>query len=101
MDPQARFDERIRTLKVGYVAGLPERLAAMRRAARAGDRASVQLEAHRLAGTGLLYDLPQLSAWGRAVEQKLKSGAPLGDLDADLDALSDLIAAVVPWSAVG
>ena len=73
----------------------------MRRAMRAGDRASIQLEAHRLAGTGLLYDLPQLTTWGRAVEKKLKSGAPLGEVTRDLDTLSDLIAAVVPLPAVG
>jgi HPt (histidine-containing phosphotransfer) domain-containing protein len=101
VDSQERFEERIRTLREGFVAGLPERLTAMRQAARADDRATVRLEAHRLAGTGLLYGLPQLSAWGRAVEQKLKAGAPLLEVAADLDALSDLIARLVPYKAVG
>jgi HPt (histidine-containing phosphotransfer) domain-containing protein len=101
MDSQARFEERIRTLRAGFVAGLPERLATLRAAAQADDRATIQREAHRLAGTGLLYGLPQLTVWGRDVEQKLKSGASLPSLAPDLDALSDLIAALVPWPAVG
>ena len=99
MDSQ--FEERIRGLRESFVAGLPQRLATMRNAARGDDRATVRIEAHRLAGTGLLYGLPQLTDWGRAVEHKLKSGAALPSLTADLDALSDLIAQLVPYQAVG
>lgn len=86
----------MRALRDGFVAGLPDRLATMRAALRADDRATLQHEAHRLAGTGVSYGLPQLTDWGRAVERKLKGGAALPSLDADLDALSDLIASCVP-----
>jgi HPt (histidine-containing phosphotransfer) domain-containing protein len=68
----------------------------MRSALCADDRATLQHEAHRLAGTGVSYGLPQLTAWGRDVEKKLKSGASLASLAADLDALSDLISECHP-----
>ncbi len=86
----------MRALRDGFVAGLPERLATMRAALRGDDRATLQHEAHRLAGTGVSYGLPQLTAWGRDVEKKLKGGAPLLALVEDLDRLSDLIAACLP-----
>ena len=54
----------MRALRQGFVAGLPERLAAMRAAVRADDRAALQHEAHRLAGTGVSYGLPQLTTFG-------------------------------------
>ncbi|HEY2748730.1 MAG TPA: Hpt domain-containing protein [Polyangia bacterium] len=92
MDSQARFEERMRALRDGFVAGLPARLATMRAALRTDDRATLQHEAHRLAGTGVSYGLPQLTSWGRQVERKVKGGAPLTAFDADLEALSALIA---------
>jgi two-component system, sensor histidine kinase and response regulator len=95
------FEERMRSLREGFVAGLPERLATMRAALRADDRATVQHEAHRLAGTGLSYGLPELTTWGREVERKVKTGAALAALDAALDALDALIARVAPRHAVG
>ena len=101
MDPEARFEERIRALREGFVAGLPDRLAVMRNALRSDDRATLQHEAHRLAGTGVSYGLPQLTTWGRDVENKVKSGATLEALDHDLDRLSDFIAALLPLPAVG
>jgi HPt (histidine-containing phosphotransfer) domain-containing protein len=93
VDSLARFEERMRALRDGFVAGLPARLAAMRAALRSDDRATLQHEAHRLAGTGVSYGLPQLTSWGREVERKMKGGAPLAAFDADLEALSTLIAA--------
>lgn len=101
MDAQERFEERIRALRAGFIMGLPDRLATMRAALRRDDRATLQHEAHRLAGTGVSYGLPELTTWGRDVERKLKSGATLAALDADLDTLSDFIARVVPQSAAG
>ncbi|MCA1663583.1 MAG: Hpt domain-containing protein [Myxococcales bacterium] len=100
MDSQARFEERMKELRDGFVAGLPERLAIMRAALRADDRATVQHEAHRLAGTGVSYGLPQLSSWGRDVERKLKSGAALASVAEALDELSTIIASLEPgeWS---
>ncbi len=86
----------MRALRDGFVAGLPERLATMRAALRADDRATLQHEAHRLAGTGVSYGLPQLTDWGRDVERKLKAGAPLPSVASDLDAFSDLIARCQP-----
>jgi HPt (histidine-containing phosphotransfer) domain-containing protein len=96
VDSQARFEERMRALRDGFVAGLPDRLATMRSALSADDRATLQHEAHRLAGTGVSYGLPQLTAWGREVERKVKSGASLASLAIDLDQLSDLISACLP-----
>ena len=84
----------MRALREGFVAGLPARLATMRSALRTDDRATLLHEAHRLAGTGVSYGLPQLTAWGREVERKIKGGAALAALDADLDHLAALIAAV-------
>jgi HPt (histidine-containing phosphotransfer) domain-containing protein len=94
VDSQGRFEERMRELREGFVAGLPARLAVMRDALRSDDRATLQYEAHRLAGTGVSYGLPQLTAWGRDVERKIKGGAALAALDADLDQLARLIASV-------
>ena len=93
----------MRALRDGFVAGLPARLAAMRAALRAEDRATLQHEAHRLAGTGVSYGLPQLTSWGRAVEKKAKGGAPLAAFDADLEQLSVLIASasVEPLESIG
>lgn len=91
----------MRALRDGFVAGLPERLATMRAALGGDDRAALQYEAHRLAGTGVSYGLPQLTAWGRDVEKKLKSGAPLAAVAADLDALSSLIASLEPGDWLG
>jgi two-component system, sensor histidine kinase and response regulator len=94
VDSQGRFEERMRALRDGFVAGLPARLETMRQALRADDRATLQHEAHRLAGTGVSYGLPQLTSWGREVEKKVKGGAPLAAFEPDLDALSALIASV-------
>ena len=84
VDSQARFEERMRALRQGFVAGLPDRLATMRAALRADDRATLLHEAHRLAGTGVSYGVPQLTSWGREVEKKVKGGAPLVALADDL-----------------
>ncbi|HEX8953690.1 MAG TPA: Hpt domain-containing protein [Polyangia bacterium] len=91
----------MRALRDGFIAGLPARLAAMRAALRADDRATVQYEAHRLAGTGLSYGLPQLTSWGRDVEKKMKCGTPLTEVAADLDQLAALIASADPDSWTG
>ena len=81
----------MRALREGFVAGLPARLATMRDALRTDDRATLQHEAHRLAGTGVSYGLPQLTTWGRDVERKIKGGAALAALVTDLDQLATLI----------
>ena len=99
MDSQARFEERLRALRDGFVAGLPDRLVTMRAALRRDDRATVQHEAHRLAGTGESYGLPALTAWGRQVEQQCRSGASVAALDAALDAFEALILVVPPPAA--
>lgn len=91
----------MRALREGFVAGLPARLATMRAALRADDRATLQHEAHRLAGTGVSYGLPQLTTWGREVERKVKGGAPLSAFAVDLEQLSALIASVEPGECVG
>ena len=92
----------MRELREGFVAGLPARLDAMRAAVAGDDLETVQREAHRLAGTGLSYGLPELTTWGRAVERKCKAGEPLSAMVADLDALSALIAGLAhPLDAVG
>jgi HPt (histidine-containing phosphotransfer) domain-containing protein len=101
VDSQARFEERMRALRQGFVAGLPERLATMRAALRTDDRATLQHEAHRLAGTGVCYGLPQLTSWGRDVEKKVKSGTPLVALAEDLERLSELIATAEPIELTG
>ena len=101
MDSQAHFEERMRALRDGFVAGLPARLATMRAALRAADRATVQREAHRLAGTGVSYGLPQLTSWGREVEKKAKSGASLAALAADLERFSLLIASAATATSSG
>ena len=84
----------MRELRNGFVAGLPLRLETMRAAVRKDDRATLQHEAHRLAGTGVSYGLPQLTAWGRDVEKKLKIGTPLMALDAELEQLASIIASI-------
>jgi len=77
VDTAEPFEERMRQLREGYIAGLPARLETMRMALRGQDRATLQSEAHRLAGTGMSYGLPQLTTWGREVERKCKAGASL------------------------
>lgn len=98
VDSQARFEERLRALRDGFIAGLPDRLDAMRAALGRDDRATVQHEAHRLAGTGESYGLPALTAWGRMAEAQCRGGASRAVLDAALDALEAIIAAAGPPS---
>jgi HPt (histidine-containing phosphotransfer) domain-containing protein len=83
--------ERLRFLRQGYLAGLPARLVVIRAAQKAGDRTALQLEAHRLAGTGVSYGAPMLSEWGQRVERKCKSDVPLTELADEVDILSHLI----------
>ena len=71
-DTLVPFEERMRGLRAGFVAGLPARLEMMRLAQRDEDRTTLQREAHRLSGTGLSYGFPQLTQWGREVEQRCK-----------------------------
>ena len=90
------FEERMRQLREGYIASLPARLETMRTALRGEDRATLQQEAHRLAGTGLSYGLPELTTWGREVERKCKAGATLEAFVGDLDELSGMIVQLMP-----
>jgi HPt (histidine-containing phosphotransfer) domain-containing protein len=101
VDTAEPFEERMRQLREGYISSLPARLEAMRMALRADDRATLQQEAHRLAGTGLSYGLPELTTWGREVERKCKAGATLEAFVGDLDALSGLIVAIKPVDVIG
>jgi HPt (histidine-containing phosphotransfer) domain-containing protein len=101
VEPHARFEERIRALREGFVASLPDRLVTMRNALRQDDRGTLHHEAHRLAGTGDSYGLPQLTVWGREFDKKVQSGVPLAALDEKLDELSDFIATLIQLPAVG
>jgi HPt (histidine-containing phosphotransfer) domain-containing protein len=101
VDGQAGFEARIRGLRADYVAALPTRLATLRAALERDDRAAVQYEAHRLAGTGHSYGFPQLTEWGRAVEKAVKAGAERAALAAELDRLSELIAMLAPLAIAG
>jgi HPt (histidine-containing phosphotransfer) domain-containing protein len=96
VDKKVRFEERLAALRDSFVGALPARLAGLRAAVAAGDREAVQLEAHRLAGTGTSYGLPELSAWGRSVEQlcRLSPAALERELAQALDDLAQLIAGV-------
>ena len=102
MDSQARFEERLAALRDAFVGGLPARLDGLRAALAAGDRVAVQVEAHRLAGTGVSYGLPELSEWGRAVERLCKAAAPVAELARALDELALLVTSLCPpRSAMG
>ncbi|HEX4461306.1 MAG TPA: Hpt domain-containing protein [Polyangia bacterium] len=94
-DTLVPFEERMRGLRAGFVAGLPARLNAMRLAQRTEDRSTLQREAHRLSGTGLSYGFPQLTVWGREVEHRCKKGEPLTAIGRDLERLADMIAALI------
>lgn len=94
-DTLVPFEERMRGLRAGFVAGLPARLDTMRLAQRNEDRATLQREAHRLSGTGLSYGFPQLTVWGREVERRCKTGEPLAALARDLERLADMIAGFI------
>lgn len=96
MDSQARFEERMAALRDAFVGALPSRLDTMRAALAAGDRELLRGEAHRLAGTGVSYGVPELSAWGRAVEQLCKTAAPTAQLAQALDDLGQLLAQLIP-----
>jgi HPt (histidine-containing phosphotransfer) domain-containing protein len=101
VDTAEPFEERMRHLREGYIASLPARLETMRLALRGEDRATLQQEAHRLAGTGQSYGLPQLTTWGREVERKCKAGAALEAIVVDLDALSRMLLEIVPLDGTG
>jgi HPt (histidine-containing phosphotransfer) domain-containing protein len=101
VDTAGPFEERMRQLREGYIASLPARLETMRVALSGDDRATLQQEAHRLAGTGLSYGLPQLTTWGREVERKCKAGAALEAFMGDLDELKGMIGAIVPVDLTG
>jgi HPt (histidine-containing phosphotransfer) domain-containing protein len=96
VDSQARLEERLAALRDSFVAALPSRLAGLRAALASGDRVAVQLEAHRLAGTGLSYGVPELTQWGRTVEQLCKAAAPATDLAHALDELALLLRHLPP-----
>jgi HPt (histidine-containing phosphotransfer) domain-containing protein len=96
VDSQARFEERLAALRDAFVGGLPSRLDGLRAALAAGDRVMVQQEAHRLAGTGVSYGIPELTDWGRAVEQLCKAEAPTTELGRALDELALLVASLLP-----
>jgi HPt (histidine-containing phosphotransfer) domain-containing protein len=96
VDSQARFEERLAALRDAFVSGLPSRLDTMRVALDAGDRATVQHEAHRLAGTGVSYGLPELTEWGRTVERQCKQQASDGELHDALDRLALLVHGLTP-----
>jgi HPt (histidine-containing phosphotransfer) domain-containing protein len=99
VDSQARFEERLAALRDAFVGGLPSRLDTMRVALDAGDRATVQREAHRLAGTGVSYGLPVLTEWGRAVERQCKQEASDVELRDALDRLALLVESLVPQAS--
>jgi HPt (histidine-containing phosphotransfer) domain-containing protein len=102
VDSQVRFEERLAALRDAFVGALPSRLEGLRAALAAGDREAVQQEAHRLAGTGVSYGLPELTRWGRAVEQLCKGEAPAAELARALDELALLVASLCPVrSAIG
>jgi HPt (histidine-containing phosphotransfer) domain-containing protein len=91
-------------LREAFVAALPSRLDGLRAALAAGDRVTVQLEAHRLAGTGVSYGLPQLTAWGRAVEQLCRAEPPAseGEIAGAIEELARLVAGLgLAQTAVG
>ena len=96
MDSQARFEERLAALRDAFVGGLPSRLDTMRVALDAGDRATVQREAHRLAGTGVSYGVPELTEWGRQVERQCKQSATDGELHHALDRLALIVDGLMP-----
>lgn len=75
----------------------------MRAALDAGDRQTVQYEAHRLAGTGVSYGVPELTDWGREVERRCKADASAAELAAELDRLAALVEELAPLAedAVG
>ena len=91
----------MRQLREGYIASLPARLETMRGALRGDDLATLQQEAHRLAGTGQSYGLPQLTTWGREVERKCKAGVTLEAFVGDLDMLSGMLLEIIPIDLTG
>ncbi len=89
-------------LRRAFVAGLPGRVDGMRAALARGERAVVADEAHRLAGTGLSYGLPELTAWGRETESLCKRAPTAAELTRALDALATMVARLAPpKSAIG
>jgi HPt (histidine-containing phosphotransfer) domain-containing protein len=101
MGSQALFEERFVGLRDAFVGALPGRLEGMRAALAQQDREALRQEAHRLAGTGVSYGVPELTVWGRSVEQLCRQGATAGELGHALDELAALIARIAPASVLG
>lgn len=102
MDSQARFEERMAALRDTFVGGLPPRLEAMRAALDAGDRETLHREAHRLAGTGQSYGLPEITTYGRELEHLCRDGAEPPELRRALEKLEMIVASLCPpHSAMG
>jgi hypothetical protein len=98
MPAEASVEVRLAELRAAYVAGLPAMLERFRgsvaRLAEAEDptaRGELRDIAHRLAGTGALYGLAQLTAWGRASEKVVQTGA-LPELQDAAQALAFIVA---------
>ena len=98
MGAVADMEARLAELKTAYLAGLPGHAARVRKclerlqvADDADARSELRDIAHRLAGTGALYGIAELTAWGRATERATKA-ATVGELREAADALDGIIA---------
>lgn len=87
--------ETFRALRGSYLAGVPARIAAIRRAANEAERPEASREAleelrhlaHQLVGSSAIFGLSRLCSAARALEElasRLRDGAPEGG---SLDAL--------------
>jgi hypothetical protein len=75
MSGTADVQVRLAELRAAYVAGLPELLMRFQAAVERADREELRDIAHRLAGTGALYGIDELSTWGRKTERVARDGS--------------------------
>jgi len=71
-----------------FVAELPQRAEAMRRALRAADLAHLVMLAHQLKGAAGSYGFPTITEAARTVEHAARNACPLEQLTAQVDELA-------------
>ncbi len=74
-----------------FVARLPDRVSKLTRLARAGDLAGLKQAVHQLKGAGHGYGFAALTAHAARAEDAIKSPADLASVEAEVNALIDLI----------
>ena len=74
-----------------YVAGIPEKIAALDEMTECGDLPGIRLHAHRCRGTGASYGFPLLTEVAARCEDLIIAGAPPEEISARVGELREVL----------